>query len=260
MKSLWYNFLKNNLRKKMLQLNKRILMSAVALLLVCGVGLQGVALARDGSDNSGSGSSSSGSGGDGSDDKVATTSATETETETETHDQKTSTLTQQFRKEGQAKLKTEAKQRSTEQRKKSCEARKTALTKRMDNAVTHAEKHKAVFDKIYTKVKDFHDTKKLNVSNYDELTVAVDTAQADATAKITALKSLDVTVDCTQVDSLTTNVSAFREAVKSTRDSLKDYRKSIVELIKALKSASTSADKSSDSSDDSSSSTNTEAQ
>jgi predicted small metal-binding protein len=157
-------------------------------------------------------------------------------------------------------VKSKAQNHSQAQRQKSCEARKNALTRRMSNAVTAAQRHKEVFDKIYTRVKDFHDNKKLNVTDYDSLTSAVDTAQADSTAKIAALKALDVNVDCTQVDSLTNNVSAFREAVSSTRDSLKSYRKSLVSLITALKGASTSTDKSSTSSDDNSSTNGTTTQ
>jgi hypothetical protein len=54
-----------------------------------------------------------------------------------------------------------------------------------------------------------------------------------------------ISVDCTQTDSLATNITAFQTAVKSTRDSLKAYRSSLVDLITALHGASTSTDDSS---------------
>jgi hypothetical protein len=246
----------------MQQFNKRILMSAVALLLVCGVSLQGAALAHDGVDDSASGSSSSGSSGSDGTSSASSSGGSESENETtnETHTQQTDLLMRKFRDQGKVKLQqTESsKTRHTQQqRQKSCQARSAALTNHMKNAVTAAGKHKQVFDNIYTKVKGFHDSKNLSVTNYDQLVAAVDTAQADAAAKIAALKALNVNVDCTQVDSLTTNVSAFREAVSATRDSLKSYRKSIVSLITALKGASTSTDKSSTSTDDNSSTNNT---
>jgi hypothetical protein len=119
----------------------------------------------------------------------------------------------------------------------------------MANAVRQAQNHKAVFDKIYTRVKTFHDTKNLDVPNYDTLVANVDTAQADAAASITALQQLDVSVDCTS-QTVADSVSTFQQAVKNTRDSLKAYRASITDLITALKGASTSTDKTSDTSTD----------
>jgi chromosome segregation ATPase len=230
----------------MQQINKRFLLSLAALLVVCGVSLSGgTALAHDG--ESGSTSSNSGSG---SHDSVTTASSTDTESETETeHSQ---TLREQFRQtartEIKAKMEDKTKTHTAEQRQKSCEARKTNLTKRMSNAVAAAQRHKEKFDAIYTKIKAFHDSKNLNVANYDSLTAAADKAQQDAADQIAALKALDVTVDCSQTDSLATNISAFQTAVKSTRDSLKTYRKSLVDLITALHGASTSTDKTENSS------------
>lgn len=157
-------------------------------------------------------------------------------------------LTEQFKAQARTSIdekKTQVKAKTEEQRQKSCEARKTSLTNRMANAVTQANKHKEVFDKIYTKVQDFYTTKKLSVADYDTLKANVDKAQSDAAASIAALKSLDVSVDCTSPNVATT-VSTFQQAVKSTRDSLKAYRSSITDLIKALKGASTSTDSTTD--------------
>jgi hypothetical protein len=230
-----------NKELKMQQINKRIVMSAVALLLVCGVSLSGSAFAEHGADDSSGSTTSTETENHTSTTTSSSTSSTENETETENH---AHDLMEQFKQQGQAKVQAEIKDkastRTAQQRQQSCEARKTALTKRMANAVTAAQRHKDTFDSIYTKVKAFHDSKNLNVANYDNLVAAVDSAQADATAKIGALKSLDVTVDCTQVNSVTTNVSAFREAVSSSRDSLKAYRKALVALVTALHGASTS--------------------
>lgn len=157
------------------------------------------------------------------------------------------TLAQQFREQAQAKLE-EAKanhQAKTEaERQKACTVRKTVLTKRMTNAVAQAKKHKAVFDKIYTRVKTFYTTKQLSISNYADLTAKVDTASANAQTSIDALAALDVNVDCTS-QTVSASVSAFQAAVKSTRDSLKAYRSSITDLITAIKGASTSTTNSS---------------
>lgn len=143
----------------------------------------------------------------------------------------------------QAKLKLEAKKaelkhQTQEQRQKACTARAANLNKRMANAVTWATKHKGVIDSAYTRVKNFHDSKSLNVTNYSTLTATVDAAQAAAQVNITSLQTLDVSVDCTS-QTVATNVSAFQDAVKNTRDSLKAYRKALVALIDSLKGAST---------------------
>jgi hypothetical protein len=232
----------------MQQLNKRLIFSLAALIIVCGVSLSGgTALAEHGR-NSGSG----GGGSDSSNDtaEVATSSTTDSNNEQETEHSKT--LRDQFRDQAKVKVQADRKEKAqtktAEQRQKSCTARKANLTKRMTNSVAAAQRHKEVFDKIYTRVKTFHDTKKLDVANYDTLVANVDKAQQEATDQIAALKALDVTVDCTQTDSLATNITAFQTAVKETRESIKAYRKSLVELITQLHGASTSTDKTKDSS------------
>jgi chromosome segregation ATPase len=232
----------------MKQINKRLILSLAALLVVCGASLSGGTVIAEHGSNSGSGSSSTSH--DTSQTEVKTKDSAETENEQETeHSQ---TLREQFkqtaRTEVKAKAEDKGKTHTAEQRQKSCESRKASLTKRMNHAVASAQKHKGKFDAIYTRVKNFHDSKNLEVANYDALTAAADKAQQDAADQITALKALDVNIDCTQTDSLATNISAFQTAVKSTRDSLKSYRKSLVSLITALHGASTSADKTDDSS------------
>lgn len=134
----------------------------------------------------------------------------------------------------------QAKQDATEkhseqERQKSCESRSTELTKKLNKKVADAQKHQAVFDKIYARVKAFHDSKNLNTPNYTELVAKVDAAQANAAASITTLKGLDTTIDCTQVDAAATKVAAFRDALKATRDALHAYQLSIKDLIVAVK-------------------------
>lgn len=137
---------------------------------------------------------------------------------------------QQVRAKGQAK--------SQAARQHACIARQAALTRRMNSAVDHAQKHKQVFDKIYTRVKDFYIAKKLNVTDYATLTAKADAAQASAATNVSALQSLDISIDCSSPD-VASSVSAFQQAVKSTRDSLKSYRAALVDLINSLKGAST---------------------
>lgn len=129
------------------------------------------------------------------------------------------------------------------QRQKACTARKANLARRMSNAVAQAKRHQAVFDKIYSRVKDFYAAKKLDVADYTALTAKADAAQSDSQAGIDALSALDVNIDCTS-QTVVTSVSAFREAVRNARDSIKTYRTALVDLINSLKGASTGTDSS----------------
>ncbi|HSW78607.1 MAG TPA: hypothetical protein VLF88_01125 [Candidatus Babeliales bacterium] len=159
-------------------------------------------------------------------------------------------LAEQFKLQAKEKVQVarqSAQEHTQAQRQKSCEARKSSLEKRMTNAVAHAKKHKAVFDKMFTRVQNFYTTKKLNVTDYDSHKANVVTAQTNAQASIDALAALDVNVDCSS-QNVADSVSAFQQAVKTSRDSLKAYRTTLVDLINSLKGASTSTDKTSETS------------
>lgn len=152
-------------------------------------------------------------------------------------------LAQQFKAQAQAKLQAERqtiKARTEAERQQACTARQKALTTRMSNAVRQAKKYESVIDTAYSRVKSFHDSKNLNVSDYATLTAAVDAAQANAKSSVEALQSLDVSVDCSS-QTVADSVSAYQSAVKNTRDSLKAYRTALVDLINSLKGASTGA-------------------
>jgi hypothetical protein len=250
--SLFAKQMKNSLKANNLESSlpgRRLIVAVAALLVVCGASLSGSALAEHGS-----GSGSHDSTESGTEVKTVSTSGsgeveTETEPATEQEVHKSETLREQFKQTAKAQVQTKAEDKSkthtAEQRQKACTARKANLTNRMNNAVAAAQRHKDNFDKIYAKVKTFHDSKNLNTPNYDALVAAADAAGSDSVSKIAALKALDITVDCTQTDSLATNISAFQTAVKSTRDSLKDYRKAIVSLITALHDGNKTTDDSS---------------
>jgi hypothetical protein len=127
---------------------------------------------------------------------------------------------------------------TAEQKKKSCEARSANIKKRADNYAAAAQRHLNVFNKIFTRVQAFQTKKQLNVSNYDELVAAATAKQTTAQAAVDALKSADVTIDCTQADPAAA-VATLKEATSTARTALHDYRKSIKDLIVALKGAST---------------------
>jgi hypothetical protein len=228
---------------------KRFVFSLSTLILFSGVAL---ATAPAYAEHGGSGG--------GSDDMIAATSddsttGTQTETEVENH---AHDLVEQFRTQAQEKIaekKTQVKEQTQEHRQQSCEARKTVLTKRMSNAVKQAQNHKAVFDKIYTRVQDFYTNKKLNVSDYDSLKAKVDAAQAATAVSIQALQDTDISVDCTS-STVAQSVGTFQTSVGDTRDSLKAYRAALVDLINSLKGASTGQASTTDNTQDTTNTTN----
>ena len=169
----------------------------------------------------------------GSSDSNSTESETQSHSETEMHARE---LTEKFKKqasENQVETRTRVKEKSAEARQKVCEVRKTNIEKRLAKRVERAKAHKEKFDKIFERVKAFHDEKTLVTPGYDALVTAVVTAQTDAEAQIVALEALNVDVDCTN-SNVTEALGAFKEAVKSTKTSLKTYRTAIKNLIVAV--------------------------
>ena len=164
-----------------------------------------------------------------SDSTSTSTDATETETHTSLRDQAKQML---------AEKRQNIKEHTADQKKKACEAHSAEINKRSKNYATAAQRHLDVFNSIFSKVKAFHDSKQLNVTNYDALVAAATAKQTAAQAAVDTLKGLDVSIDCTATDPAST-VATLKTAVKNARTSLQDYRQSIKDLVVALKGAST---------------------
>jgi len=167
------------------------------------------------------------------DDSDGSTVSSNDETETggglTLHDKARDLLTEK-RKDG--------KEHSQALRQKACEARQKSIDKRTGNFSAAAQRHLEVFNKIFTKVQAFHDSKGLNVTDYDTLVATVTAKQTAAQAAVDALKALDVQIDCTQSDPAGT-VATIKTAVTDAHNALKDYRKALKDLVVALKGAST---------------------
>lgn len=159
-----------------------------------------------------------------------------TESEVKTRIDSINAKAQQTVKELEAK-KDAAKTRTEAERTKFCETKSTELSARLKNRVTDAEKHKAVFDKIFARVTAFHDSKQLTTADYDSLVAKVTSAQQAASDSIATLKGFDATVDCSNVGAATTKIAAFKDALTQTRDSLKAYRTALKNLTVAVKSS-----------------------
>ncbi len=225
---------KTNRTPKILKTNKRLLFSAMLFVVLCasmtgrpasGFSQHFVCAQRYGDDSSIC--------------KRLETSNSGDSSGSSTAEAESQSLTEEFKKSGQQfveNMRAKGQERSKEFRMKACEARKTGLQRRMDNAVKHANKHKTVFDRIYEKVKAFKQNKQLDVADYDTLISRADLYSDDADAAIIALQDLDFSVDCSK-STVAANASAFKEGLKATRTSLKDYRSALVNLIKAVHQA-----------------------
>lgn len=141
---------------------------------------------------------------------------------------------QQLLAQERAKLKT-----TTEaERQKACVAHQQEINTRVSNYAAAAQRHLDVFNGIFTKVQTFYTNKKLNVTDYSSLVAAATAKQTAAQSAVDTLKSLNVSIDCTQPDPATA-VATVKTAVANARTALQDYRTAIKNVIVALEGAST---------------------
>lgn len=159
-----------------------------------------------------------------------------TESEVKTRIDGINAKAQQTVKELEAK-KDAAKTRTEAERIKFCESKSTELNSRLNKKVSDAEKHKAVFDKIFVRVTAFHDSKQLTTADYERLVTKATSAQQAAGNSIATLKSFDGSVDCSNVGAAATKLAAFKEVLTQTRDSLKAYRTELKNLTVAVKAS-----------------------
>jgi len=174
------------------------------------------------------------------------TTVTTTETENDSTNSDTPTVREQAQKMLQAKRQT-VKEKTEAVRQKACVQRQKSIDTRTTNFAAAAQRHLGVFNDIFTKVQAFHDSKQLNVTNYDTLVATATTKQTAAQSAVDALKALNVQIDCAQPDPAA-SVATIKTAVSNARTALQDYRSAIKDVVVALKGAST-AQKSTDTSD-----------
>lgn len=159
-----------------------------------------------------------------------------TETEVKSRVDSINAKAEQTVKELEAK-KEAAKAKTAEERKKVCEAKSSELSTRLKDKVASVEKHKAVFDSIFSRVTTFYASKNLNATGYDDLLAKTQAAQQAAADSIATLKTFNTTVDCNDVGAAATKIAAFKDSLTQTRDSLKAYRTALKNLVVAIKAS-----------------------
>jgi ferritin-like metal-binding protein YciE len=134
-------------------------------------------------------------------------------------------------------LKTKASGKSAEARQKACDARKSSMETIMNNAGRFAAKYKERFDMVFERAITFKEENALEVADYDSLIAAANNAGESVDAAVSALTDMEVTIDCTDPDSVATSLSAYKQGVEEARASLKTYRDAIKDVLKAIKAA-----------------------
>lgn len=137
-------------------------------------------------------------------------------------------------------LKAKASGKSAEARQKACDARKSSMETIMNNAGRFATKYKERFDTVFERAMSFKEENVLVVADYDSLVEAANTAGESVDAAVAALTDMEVTIDCTDPDSVATSLSTYKQGVVEARTALKSYRDAIKDVLKAVKTAAES--------------------
>lgn len=132
-------------------------------------------------------------------------------------------------------LKSDVAERAQTVRTKVCEERKTNITGRVAAYQTFTTNHKQLFDDVLARIRDFQTAKNLTV---DESLYTAATAAGDAlTQESDTLAGLNINIDCSDTDSVATNLDAFRSEITTLHQSFVVYRQAIKAYAEAVKSA-----------------------
>ena len=126
--------------------------------------------------------------------------------------------------------------KTLEQRKKSCEDRKSGLQTKLNRLTSNAKKHEARITAKLEKATEYQETANLSVANYDALVAAAEAAQVEAQTSIAALEELKPTVDCT-TGTVAEKVATFKAAAAEVRTDLQAYKMAVKEVFVALMNA-----------------------
>lgn len=161
----------------------------------------------------------------------------QTQTEVEDFQQQGNSILQQMRdKENHDQNHTQGTSTQTAaDRQKHCEQLQTMVNKQIANFSSNAQSHLTVFNSVYTKVQAFAASKNVTSTDYQNLITTANTDQANATQAVAALKSVAVTIDCTQSNPAS-SLATIKAAVDSTRTALQAYQKAISAVISNLES------------------------
>lgn len=135
------------------------------------------------------------------------------------------------------------KARLDEARLKACEARETAISKRMEMLGRLSTNILTKFSNITDRVVEFYESKMVpegkTLSNYDELIANIN-AKKEAVSN--ALSTAQGSTFSCDSDDPKGQLETFRDNMKSVKSALQEYRSSIKDLIVAIRSLNSEAE------------------
>jgi hypothetical protein len=141
--------------------------------------------------------------------------------------------------QAEAKLKEAQEKRqlkSTELRQKACEAKKSALSNKINATSAAAKRHIDTIDKFNDKLNTFVEKYNLVVPGFEDLNAKVMSAKEEADKAVATLGEYgDLTIDCKDIDGATANAISYQTALKSARESILAYRMATKDLLVAIK-------------------------
>jgi len=128
------------------------------------------------------------------------------------------------------------KDQTEQQRQKKCEAHKQGLTTKFSRIVTNSQRIQDRISGILDKAVAYQQNNNVQVTNFDTLVAAAQSAKTTSADSITALKTVTPSLDCNNV-SVASDVANFKAAAQTTRSDLKAYKTAVQAVLQALENA-----------------------
>lgn len=126
-----------------------------------------------------------------------------------------------------------AKKHTIEERQKNCKVHENGLETKLANLGKNADKHKVRIDGILQKAEAFYNNSSAKPAGAVDLLAEAQAAQQTSAASVTALKALNVNLDCNN-PGVAENVATFKVAAAQARSDLLTYRGAVKSLLKSL--------------------------
>jgi hypothetical protein len=143
-------------------------------------------------------------------------------------------------------LPTQARNRLTEAKLKTCQARENAITKRMARLTELVTTMEGKFDAIAQRIEEHYSSKVVpsgkTVANYDTLVADIQTKKTAVQTALTTTQTNSTGFSCTSDDPKGL-LTQFRKDMQAVKKALQDYRTSIKNLIVAVRSLTGTTEK-----------------
>jgi hypothetical protein len=130
--------------------------------------------------------------------------------------------------------KKEGKVHTKDEKLKNCTDKKTGMETKVANIKSNSAKHLAKIDSVLVKLTESQAATPTN--GVADLLAAATTAQATATASVSALSKLAPTIDCAK-DTVASDIAIFKAAADQARTDLNAYRTAVKAVLSAIETA-----------------------